>query len=113
MIAGPVALPWYTAVGYSNVIDEMADGAQFPDDYDLWLMRARQVERELMRSGHATCRVMIDAEAFLPWCTERSLSPNAKARREYANAMVGIRNAPRPVEGPRGARLGSKPTDVV
>jgi len=97
------AMPWFEATSYAAITEMMDDQGRFPVDYDVWLTYARQVERELARTGYLVTRVIVEPEAFAAWCAENGLTPGRAARNRFADAMVG--RAPRPpLEAPAGVR---------
>lgn len=85
-----LALPWFTRTDYRFTVDGMADRARFPADYEIWLEHALQTERELASAGIMTCRLVIDNDAFLPWCDLRGIVPGQTARTAYVDEMTGF-----------------------
>ncbi|TNC12351.1 hypothetical protein FF100_16105 [Methylobacterium terricola] len=77
-----VGIAWYEPGDYPRLRAVMAD-AGLPESYATWQMSAIQVEREVSRSGVAVARVRIEPEAFLAWCGERGVPPDAKARAAF------------------------------
>ncbi len=60
----------------------MEDGHAFHETYAEFLGKAEEAERNLRRQGHATVRVYLRMDEFIPWCRGRKI--DAQARAEFA-----------------------------
>lgn len=79
-----IGLPWYTRESYARLREQMADGAALPADYDVWRQSAEQNETVGRASGLSIVRVPIEPEPFAEWCRAKGLSPDGKARQQFA-----------------------------
>ncbi|HEY8380941.1 MAG TPA: hypothetical protein VIL09_02205 [Microvirga sp.] len=84
MTSPVIGLPWYARESYARLREQMADGAALPADYDVWRQSAEQNETVGRASGLAIVRVPIEPEPFAEWCRAKGLSPDGRARQQFA-----------------------------
>lgn len=83
-----VGLPWYRPEDYARLRDLLADGSRMPAAYVTWQMSAEQIEREIVRSGVAVARVLIEPEAFAAWCVRHGSALDGAARSRFAAEAI-------------------------
>jgi hypothetical protein len=79
------ALPWYARADYPILLRLFSDPDKLPAAYDVWLDRAKRVERQLQKAGFTAARTWIRPVPFAAWCKERNVSPDQAARLTFAN----------------------------
>ena len=83
--SAPVGIAWYAEEDYSAIRTIMTDSSMLPDTYAEWLLKAEDVESDLLASGNIVIRADIDPTAFQAWCLERGLIMDTNARSSFAN----------------------------
>ena len=82
------ALPWYHRADYPALLLLFSDPNRVPNSFDAWLEHAEGVERQLQAAGFVVQRVRIRPAPFAAWCGKRDLSPNQRARLQFANEIA-------------------------
>jgi hypothetical protein len=77
-----LAMCWYDESQW-NILKEL-DPDTLDDSYDTWRANATRAMHELTQAGHNIKKVAIKIDAFLQWCDERGMDPNADSRTAYA-----------------------------
>lgn len=80
-----VGIPWIEEDEYPEVKTLMEDGHTMPDDYSAWKSSAERVERQFMKAGQQTIRVLIHPHEFRDWCAAKRMSPGSLARQLYSS----------------------------
>ena len=90
--ASPLGLIWFELQDYQKARSLMKDGELFPPSYEVWRETARVAQVILERQGVAVRPVRLEPNAFLAFCEQEGLEPDADARNDYANRHA-LRNA--------------------
>ena len=86
--AAIVGLAWYLEVDFEEIKRTMADGQTAYTTFEDWLQSARMSEHHQQRAGHRVIRATIRPQPFLTWCSARNVSPDAAARKLFAQTYA-------------------------
>lgn len=81
-----LGIAWYREADYPEILEVMVDAHVLPASHGEWQKLAESLERERQRHGMRVVRAVIDPKTFAPWCRQRGLDVDAKARMAFANA---------------------------
>jgi hypothetical protein len=81
--ANPVlAMCWYDETQW-NILKQREPNA-LDATYETWRKNATRALQEMAAAGHKIQKVAIKIDAFLRWCDEHGVDPNAESRSAYA-----------------------------
>lgn len=78
-----MGIGWYERDDYPRILQIMEDGNKLPRTYENFLTAAERGELEMRQRGHVVVRAMIRSDAFLTYCGDRRMRPNAQARTQF------------------------------
>jgi len=77
-----LAMCWYDETQW-NILKQREPDA-LDATYEAWRKNATRALQEMAGAGHKIQKVAIKIDAFLRWCDERGVEPNAESRSAYA-----------------------------
>jgi hypothetical protein len=88
-----IGVPWFRKNGFEELRAVMADRDAIPETYAEWHALAQDGFKRLKQS-HPQARVekvFLAKEPFLAFCREHTLTPDSRARAQYA-AIAAVRS---------------------
>ncbi len=82
MSKSALAMCWYDEAQW-NLLKEL-DPLALDDTYEIWRTNATRALHEMSQAGHNIKKVSVKIEAFLQWCDQKGVEPNAESRSAYA-----------------------------
>lgn len=83
-ISGSIGIAWFSADTYVQTRASMADADVLHKTFAEWNAAASRGFDDLTAQGYIVYKAPIEARAFATWCGIRGLTPDAKARQQYA-----------------------------
>src|SRR6478752_7460150 len=98
----PTPIPWYSASGYAEIIQQIPQaGGGAPASYEAWMEQITEIENDLRLVGRLPVRVEIQPQEITAWCEENGRKLDLSAVKDYATLKMASKAEER-VSAPRG-----------
>lgn len=75
---------WYKKEDWATLKELFVDGDKLPRNYQEWLTRAEEMQKQARAAGDAVIKVYIDPETFPEWCAKKGVAMDSEARSQLA-----------------------------